>query len=61
MSQQHETEPNMTDLPEIYSTMPSKWVKWQRTVTNEQKDNLLKALGFYGSKKPLSATFTGQK
>jgi hypothetical protein len=28
MKQQHTIEPNMTELPLIYSTMPNKWTKW---------------------------------
>jgi hypothetical protein len=59
MNKQHTTEPNMTELPEVYSTMPNKWEKWTKTTTNEQKHNLLKNIGFYDSKKPLSTTFLG--
>jgi len=61
MNKQHTTEPNMTELPEVYSRMPNNWEKWTKTNNNEQKHNLLKHIGFYDSQKPLSSTFLGQK
>lgn len=52
MKQQHETEPNMTELPEVYSTMPNKWEKWTPKSKNVQH------MGMLPKKKPLLPVFT---
>ncbi len=37
MNQPTPTEPEMRELPEVYSTMPNKWEKWTPRTKNQQK------------------------
>ncbi len=39
-------EPEMTELPEVYSTMPNKWEKWTPTDKKMERRNIMKWLGF---------------
>ena len=61
MKQQYETEPNMTELPEIYSTMPNNWQKWTPVSKNRKQRNLLKWLGFLPLGDNPNATVFGPK
>lgn len=59
MNKQHTTEPNMAELPEVYSTMPNKWEKWTPTNKKEEERKVLKNFRKFFRDLPLGTEFSG--